>query len=77
MNTTDTFSPFWARVCTIIKQAVGIWPVGAQRGCTQPRHPSNRDLRRKHLLTAKLYFPQKNGHEKRLDLLSQFGLFDK
>jgi hypothetical protein len=53
MNTTDTLSPFWARVCTIIKQAVGIWPVGAQRGCTQPRHPSNRDLRRKHLLTAK------------------------
>jgi hypothetical protein len=31
MNTTDTFSPFWARVCTIIKQAVGIWPAGAQR----------------------------------------------
>ena len=31
MNTTDTFSPFWARVCTIIKLAVGIWPAGAQR----------------------------------------------
>ena len=31
MNTTDTLSPFWARVCTIIKQAVGIWPAGAQR----------------------------------------------
>jgi len=31
MNTTDTFSPFWARVCTNIKLAVGIWPAGAQR----------------------------------------------
>jgi len=25
----------------------------------------------------RLYFPRKNGHEKRLDLLSQFGLLDK
>lgn len=31
MNTTDTLSPFWARVCAIIKQAVGIWPAGPQR----------------------------------------------
>jgi hypothetical protein len=31
MNTMDTVSPFWARVCAIIKQAVGIWPAGPQR----------------------------------------------
>ena len=31
MNTMDSVSPFRARVCAIIKQAVGIWPAGAQR----------------------------------------------
>ena len=25
----------------------------------------------------KMYFPRKNGHEKRLDRLTHFGLFDK
>jgi non-heme chloroperoxidase len=29
------------------------------------------------LKLKQVYFPRKNGHGKRLDLLSQFGLFDK